>query len=117
IGDAQRLVIGLDLDDRRDRREDLLAIDAHVVPGANEQRRRQIVALGVAVEELAAPGKLGIFLAPDVEIFEVLGKLALIDNRSNLSPILERMIDLERLDRGDNLVDKGIMDLFPDDEA
>ena len=75
------------------------------------------MALGIAVEKLAAPGKLGILFAPDIEIFEVLGELALVHHRSDLSSILERMIDFQRLDRGDHLVDECIMDLLLDDET
>src|SRR4051795_12984147 len=93
VGDAQGLVIGIDLDDGGDRAEYLFPVDAHAVARVHEQRRRQIVALSVAVEKLAAPGEFGSLLAPYVEIFEILRELALVDDRADLRSLLEGVVD------------------------
>src|SRR5438552_18334669 len=49
VGDRQRLIIGIDLDHRGDRSDDLLVVDAHLVGGVIYQGWAQIMALGVVV--------------------------------------------------------------------
>ena len=46
VGEAERLLLGVERDDRDDRPEDLLAGDAHVVRDAVEDGRHQVRAVG-----------------------------------------------------------------------
>src|SRR5882757_7724215 len=72
VGDRQRLVVVLGADDRGDRSKNLLTRDAHIVVGLGEQRRLEVMAGRLALEQLAAPGELGAFVLADLDITQIL---------------------------------------------
>ena len=65
---ATRLRLGLELDDREDRPEDLLARDRHVVAHVVEDRRRDEVAAGLLEDPLAAGDDPRALAAADVDV-------------------------------------------------
>jgi hypothetical protein len=68
VGGGKRFFIILDADDRGDRAKNFLAADAHLVGRFREQCGLEIEARRFTVEALAAKGKLGAFLAADLDI-------------------------------------------------
>ncbi len=117
IGYTQRLLVRVHLDDGSDGAEDFLAVDAHVVLRVHEEGRRQVMPLGVAVEEFAAPSELSTFLAADVDVFQVLLQLVVVNDRADHRSVLQGVINFQALHGGDDLVHEGIMDLRLHDQA
>ena len=116
VGDAQRLLVVPDPHDRRDRAEDLLAVDAHPVVGLGEQCRLQIKAVGLAREPLAAEGELGPLVPADAEIAQVLIELGLIDHRADLGALLDGVVDHEMPHLVDHRVDEAVVDALAHDQ-
>ena len=117
VGGGQRLVIVFHADHGSDRAEDLFAVDTHRVVRVGEQRRRQVVARRVALHAVAAGGQGGAFAAADVQVLQVLRKLALVDDRADVGAGLARIVDLQRLHTLDHRGDEAVMDACGDDDA
>ena len=117
VRDRKRLVVVLDPDHRGDRAEHLLAVDPHLVGGVGDQGRLQVVALGLALQPLAAEGQLAAFLPADLEIAQVLVELLLVDHRADLGAGLERVVDLELLHAFDHPRDEAVVDGLGHDQA
>ena len=117
VGDRQRLVVVLDADDVGDRPEDLLARDAHLVGRLGEQRRLQVEAGRLAVEQLAAPGELGALVLGDLDVLQVLVELALVDDRADMRAGLERVVDDEALQALGQRLDEAVVDAGLHDQA
>ena len=109
VGDGQRLVIGSGADHAGDRREHLLAVDAPVIAGAGDHGGRHVVAVMRKRQPVAAAQHLAAFLAGDVHIVEIGGKLALADNRADLRALLQRVADGHGLGRRHQLFDEFVM--------
>src|SRR6516164_8132012 len=93
VGDRERLVIVLHLDDARDRPENFLPIDAHLGLGVGEERRLQIKAGGCALQPLATESEPSPLLLADSDVALVLIKLALVDDRTDVGAVAKRIID------------------------
>src|SRR5882762_6945894 len=78
VGDRDRLVVLFDLDHRSHRTKDFLSRNPHAVVNLGEQRRLQIEAGIVAVENLAAPVELRALLLAEGDIAKVLIGASLI---------------------------------------
>ena len=99
------------------RPEDFLAGDAHLVGRFGEQRRLQVVARRLALQQFAAGGELGAFLLADLDVVGVLLELARIDHRADLDALLQRIADLEVAHALGQRLDELVVDAFGDDDA
>src|SRR5687768_876408 len=104
-------------DHGRHRTENLLAIYPDLWRAVGEERGRPVVAVGVALEALAAASEPGAFLAADLDVLQVLVELPLIDDGADLGALLERVVDDQRLHARDHRVHEAIVDAFGDNES
>src|SRR3546814_13408413 len=70
--------------------EYLFTADAHVRVAVDEQRRRQEIALGAALNPLAATGQARAFLLADLDVAQVLLQLRLGHHRTDVDALLQR---------------------------
>ena len=87
VGDLDRFVVLLDAHHGRDRSENLLAIDSHLVVGVDEKGRAQVEAFGVAGDPLAAAGETRTFFLADLDVGKILVELGLVDDRADVGVI------------------------------
>ena len=71
----------------------------------------EVMALGVAVQPLAAPGQFAAFVARDLDVALVLRHLVLVDDGADHRAVLQRMVDLQLLHAVHHALDEGVMDL------
>ena len=116
----QRLLLGVERDDRDHRAEDLLAGDAHVVRHAVEHRRQEIRAVGQCriVGLRATHHDRGALAQPDLDV--VLDPVALLgaDERPDLGRLVGRIADLDLAGRlGEQLDDPLVGRALDEDPA
>ena len=117
VGERERLVVVLRADHARDRAEDLLAVDAHRVRRLGEERGRQVVAVGRALQPLAADDELRALALADLEVLQVLLELALVDDRPDVGAGEQRVVDAQRRELVGHRRDEAVVDAVGDDEA
>src|SRR4051812_15860555 len=116
IGDRQPLVLVLELGDGQDGSEDLLARDPHAVGHPVEDRRWDEVAARVLADAVATGDDACAFLAPEVDIAQDLGQLAVVDDRAQAGLRVERLAGGQLpTQRGDPL-DELLADRAMDDQ-
>ena len=93
VGDCDRLLVIPDSDHPRNRTKDFLACNLHAVVDLGEQGRLQIEARIVAIEDLSAPMELRTLVLANRDVSQVLIKLALIDNRSDMGTGLQGIVN------------------------
>ncbi len=117
VGHRQRRFVVLDANHRRDRTEDLLAVDAHLGRAVREERGRHVIALGIALQTFTAVRQPRAFRAADAHVLEVLLELPLVDDRTDLRPRLQRIVNHQPLHAIDDRLDEPIVNAFGDDQA
>ncbi|NRP23209.1 hypothetical protein LPJGGPFB_06479 [Ensifer adhaerens] len=115
VGNGKRLVIVLHPDHRSDRSEDLFLADAHLVGRLGKQRRLQVEAGRVALQEFAAEGEFRAFLFADGDIVGVLVELALVDHRADMRAGLQGIVDNQTLHALAHRLNEAVMDAFSHD--
>src|SRR6267143_2947075 len=116
VGDRDRLVVLFDLDHRSHRTKDFLARNPHAVVNLGEQRRLQIEAGIVTVENLAAPVELRALLLAEGDIAKVLIKLAPIDHRPYMRAGPQCVVDHQALHAFGQGFDEAIVNAPGDDQ-
>ena len=84
VGQCQRFIIITGRDDAGNRPEYFLARDAHGIAGVGKQCRLQIKAGIFAIQAFATKGEFGTILSACIDIINVLIKLFLINNRTDM---------------------------------
>src|SRR3569623_1863523 len=110
VGDAQRILVVLELDDAHHRPEDFLLRDAHLVLDIREHRGLDVEA--ARADPLAAGRERRALLPADVDIAEDAVHLLLGDHRAKHRGAIRRIADLHGPRAGRETLDHFIVDLL-----
>src|SRR5690606_39325877 len=96
VGQRQSLFVVVGALDGGDGPEHLFTVDTHVRRGVDEQRWRQEVAAGTALDEPALYQRPRALLLPDLDVVEVVTELARVGYRPDLGVVSKRGAGTQR---------------------